>query len=154
MAGINKIIVAVDFSKCSKKALEEAQFLAKKLSAQLTMVHAMESFADYSLSPVFLYSDSAYVKDSMDRYAKDNGKKLSKIAAQLKGKGIRMVDFKIAIGSAHEVIINQAKKLKADLIVMGTHGHAGLDHLIMGSTAERVLRKAPCPVLTVRPKKT
>ncbi|MBI2027801.1 MAG: universal stress protein [Deltaproteobacteria bacterium] len=153
MAKLNRIIVAVDFSKCSKKAIEEASLLAEKLHSNITLVHAMESFSEYALSPVFLYSDSSYVKESMDRYAQDQGKKLSKIAKSLGEKNHISVDYKIAVGNAHEVILREAKKLKADIIVMGTHGHSGLDHLLMGSTAERVLRKAGCPVLTVKPSK-
>jgi len=61
-------------------------------------------------------------------------------------------NVKLLKGTAFIEIINEAKEYKADLIIIGTHGRTGLEHVLFGSTAEKVVRKAPCPVLTIKPK--
>jgi universal stress protein A len=150
---IKRILVPVDFSVPSLRALDHAVELSRRLEAQLIVLHAME--------PVYypvagdLYGvgvDLGNVYDQIERAARA---RLTRLAGELRARRVAVRTL-LASGSAHQVILETARKLKADLIVMSTHGRSGLSHVLLGSVAERVLRTAPCPVITVpgRPPRT
>ena len=144
-----KILFCTDFSDNSHWAFNYVLDLAKTYQAKLLILHVIPD-------PLFLYPDQLYMyipkkqleeletseKEKMDREL--NSYYLEKMA------GFR--DYKVLFkqGVAFYEIIQTAKEEAVDLIVMGTHGKTGLDHILFGSTAERVVRKSPCPVLTVR----
>jgi universal stress protein A len=141
--GFQKILVAIDFSEHSKKALLQALSLAQEYDASLCLVHVVEpaSFIN-DLSNVAIAKPNAEVaaeaKSSLVTWAEAN------IPASIP------VSFEVRIGKPFNEISLLAGKLKADLIVIATHGYTGLKHVMLGGTAERVVRHAPCPVLVVR----
>jgi nucleotide-binding universal stress UspA family protein len=144
MADIKTLLYATDFSKGSARASDLARSLAETCGASMTLLHVITELSDRHARMVSaeVYEKLAQqieaqaVKDMSkfrDRYFKD-----------------MPVRTEIAIGKSHEEIIRQAKKIRADLILMGTHGRAGIEKMLMGSTAEKVVRSSPIPVLTVR----
>lgn len=139
-----RIVVPVDFSSNSTRALDHAHMLATRFGASLHLVHVCEV--------------PALTTGSMDAYAvaysnwsqqlgDEAERQLLKLQARLTGVP---VTTEVLFGNAARAIVTDATNRKADLIVMGTHGHGPLMHAWMGNVAERVVRTAPCPVLTVR----
>ena len=142
---IKEILVPIDFSEPSLKALKYAVAFAEQFGAHVALLHVVE--------PVVV-PDFAYVPLAMDndRIAAGAKNKLEQMCKK-DGLGRRLVQKKLVrTGSPFREITDTARRLKADLIVIATHGYTGLAHALLGSTAERVVRHAPCPVLTVREK--
>ncbi len=143
---LKQILVPTDFSPTSGKALEYAGALATQCNATVTLLHIAEVG-----SPGYEHGagDFPRMETQLRRAAE------KQIADCLHGN--LAVEFMVGRGwpfggkRAYHEIIETARRQHADLIVVSTHGFTGLDHLIMGSTAERVVRHAPCPVLVVRP---
>jgi universal stress protein A len=138
---LKSILVPLDFSAASEKALTYAVPLAKQFGAKITLLHvaALELYPnDFGFIPV----DDA----KFNRKAKERLELLGArvIAPELLERTL------VRKGVPFHEITNAAKQLHADLIVINTHGYTGLKHVFMGSTAERVVRHAPCPVLVVR----
>jgi len=145
---IKRILVPIDFSRPSLEALDYAIELNRLLKADLILVHALEPI--YYPIPADISGLAAYDMGPMLRELERAGREqLAKLTAKLRQ---RRIDARVLqrAGTASAVIEDSAKKLKADLIVMSTHGRTGLSHVLMGSVAEKVVRHAPCPVLTVR----
>jgi universal stress protein A len=137
---LKSILVPIDFSRISQKALDYALPLAKQFGATITLLHAIEP-PPYSVDLAYLPKDGFPIgpmKKELDALAKRT------IEPALLNEAI------VQVGAAFEVITNVARDSEVDLIVITTHGHTGLKHVFMGSTAERVVRHAPCPVLVVR----
>jgi len=140
---VANILVAVDFSDCSKTALDYAALLADKLGAALTLVHVVEPYVypeDLSAGLTIEQIDARWM-----RAAKE---KLEQLALH-KGRPGTPWNVIVTMGPPWHQIVDTAKSRRADLIVTGTHGHTGLKHVVLGSTAERVVRHAQCPVLVV-----
>lgn len=141
---IKRILVPLDFSTNSRRALDYADGVARKFDASLHLVHVCE------VPSMITASMDAYAiayTDWSQRLGEEAERELVKTSAAL--KGIK-VTTEVLFGSAASAIVEAAVANKADLIVMGTHGHGAVMHLMMGNVAERVVRTAPCPVLTVR----
>jgi nucleotide-binding universal stress UspA family protein len=144
---VKRILVPVDFSKDSLRALAYAGDLAKSFGAELRLLHVVDqtylanapefSFANPKLAKL-LEEQWQAAQAQMIRIGADLGKKRQRVRILMKG------------GSPAQVIADTARSSAADLIVMGTHGRTGLAHMLIGSVAERVVRIASCPVLTVR----
>lgn len=143
---IKNILVPTDFSKASKKALKYAEELARQFNARITILHVVEPMptADFGAYPIALSQDQLLkeMKRTLDLFSR------RKVAKNL------LKETKISVGRPFQEITDAARNLKVDLIVIATHGYTGLKHAFLGSTAERVVRHAPCPVLTVREKET
>ena len=141
---IRSILVPIDFSPASEKALAYAVPLAKLCGAKLTLLHVLEPVAtpDFAAFPLALDNE---------REARASRVQLERVAKDLKIHSVAE-KFLVRNGRAYNEITSAARTLKADLIVISTHGRTGLKHVLMGSTAERVVQHAPCPVLVVRPK--
>jgi nucleotide-binding universal stress UspA family protein len=144
---INRIFVPIDFSPLSKKALLYAARLAKQFGAEVLLFHALEpetppAFDGYMITPPVL-SDST---------ASTCARRLRAEASSLQKAGLSRVAITVRPGLAGHEIVEAAKDLDADLIVIATHGYTGWKHFAIGSTAERVVRAASCPVLVVREK--
>ena len=141
---IKRILVPLDFSTSSRRALDYAVGVARQFDASLHLVHVCE------VPSMMTASMDAYAiayADWSQRLGEEAERELVKITASIKGL---MVTTEVLFGGAASAIIEAAETNNADLIVMGTHGHGAVMHLMMGNVAERVVRGAPCPVLTVR----
>ena len=146
MIEINRILYATDFSELSEWALGYAMYLARKCSAQLHCVHVVDDSYQY-----WLTLDAAAIPAGppVEQLAEAAEKQLAEFVASKVPAELTAVK-KIVRGRPFVEIIRYAREKKVDIIVMGTHGHSGLTHILMGSVAEKVVRKSPCPVLTIR----
>jgi len=139
MMPFKTILFATDFSAASKAAFEVAAGLARDYRARIIAVHVIE--------PVRMgFSEFAsYVGPDEDK-----GLAMEQLQAIRPPSPMVTMEYRLLEGEPARVIIESAHETEADLIVMGTHGRAGLTRLVMGSVAEDVLRRAPCPVMTIR----
>jgi nucleotide-binding universal stress UspA family protein len=141
---IRRILVPLDFSEHAESILEWAAHLAKEHGSTLVLMHA------YHLPVEFQQMEGAYLPAEFWTQVKTEAEKaLEEHATKLRGQGIS-VETEVIEGYPATAIEEEAERQKADLIVIGTHGHTGLKHLLLGSVAERVVQKSPCPVLTVK----
>lgn len=141
---IKRILVPIDFSSNSRNALDYAHGLALKLNAALHLLHVCE------LPGVGTPALDAYAiayTDWNQRLGEEAAKELNKLTAAL---GDIPATTEVLFGRPASTIVHAAGTNNSDLIVMGTHGHGPVMHALMGNVAERVVRTAPCPVLTVR----
>lgn len=144
MIEIKKILVPVDFSEHSKQALDIAVGLAKTLSAEVHLVHVLH----YPVQ-VAAPGQMAIPADLWTEIRDAAARKLEKTTKTVEGEGIKAESHLSEGPNAHS-IVELAEKLGVDLIVMGTRGLSGLKHVMLGSVAERTVRLAHCPVLTVK----
>lgn len=144
---LKKVLVPVDFSKDSLRAAEYARTFSKPFDAQLLLLHVIEPI--YYASPADMYAASPNLALLIEEQRKAAQAQLQQLADKLSREGAK-VQTLLKSGSPAQVIADTAKRVKADLIIMATHGRTGLAHVLLGSVAERVIRLAPCPVLTVR----
>ena len=144
MRDFKTILFATDFSDCSTAAFEYAYSLAKKCEAKLLLVHVISEPVDLRGFYVPHLSFDVLEKEIED----SAGKMMDSFCREHLHEGD---DYELLVvsGLAYDEIIKQAQQAKADLIVLGTQGRTGLDHVLFGSTAEKVVRKSPIPVLTV-----
>jgi nucleotide-binding universal stress UspA family protein len=144
MNGFKKILCPVDYSVCSNEALKYAVSIAVRDKAKLYLIHVID---------VRMYGHEAPLSFEMPKPSEETLKKVKKELADnvlKQAKGEIEVETMVTTGIPAVEILNLAKEKGADLIVMGTHGRTGIAHVVIGSVAENVVRKAPCPVLTVR----
>lgn len=139
---IRKIMVPTDFSEYSGAALNYAIFLARAFGAEVAVLHVLEP-AIYGLDFSITHPEGS--SDLKEELMKGIGEWVEK----MRGLGIS-AEGHLVTGNPFVEVLKVAKNVKADLIVMGTHGRTGLAHVFMGSVAERVVEKAHCPVLTVK----
>ena len=141
---IKRILVPLDFSTSSRRALDYAVGVAQKFDASLHLVHVCET---PSMMTASIDAYAIAYADWNQRLGEEAERELVKISTSLKGI---VVTTEVLFGRAAAAIIEAAETNAADLIVMGTHGHGAVMHVLMGNVAERVVRTAACPVLTVR----
>ncbi len=147
MYEIRRILVPVDFSQCSRAALEHAIVLAERFGAPIDVVHVWEP--PHYVGPEFLIRERGEKGHPVQEYALDQAKK--EMDQFLSGFRERdRFHLRFESGKAYQTIIKLATDEHYDAIVMGTHGRTGLQHLLIGSVAEKVVRAAPCPVMTIR----
>ena len=144
---ITNILVPVDFSPHAERAFGFAATLAHRFGAKLTLVHVVDdSFVTGGWSSEIYVPN---VPELMENLIADADRRLATLKASAAALGLT-AETAVIRGRPAPAIVEHAKNGGFDLIVMGTHGRTGVSHVVMGSVAERVLRKAPCPVLTVR----
>jgi nucleotide-binding universal stress UspA family protein len=142
MRSVNKILVPTDFSPASAAALEAALFLAKKLEASIVLMHA------YQL-PIYTYPTAPLVPVAdLSAYVEEAATKALEATASAQRAGIPITTA-LYLGSAWEQILKAASDHEVGLIVMGSRGLRGLPRALLGSTAERVVRYSPVPVMTL-----
>lgn len=142
---IKTILFPTDFSQGARAAMDYAISLAQDYKAKLILLYVIQ---DISIAEWYIPS-SISAADLVADMQKSASKEMEKWAAEAGGKAPG-VESLIQRGVPFVEIIRTAKERKADLLVIGTHGRTGIDHMLFGSTAEKVVRKSPCPVLTVR----
>jgi nucleotide-binding universal stress UspA family protein len=140
---IKRILVPTDFSESADHALTYGVSFAREYEAELILVHVVETLTVGYASDLFPVP-MAEVFDEISGYAKTE---IGKHATAIREKGIAVREM-VVQGKPSAEITRIAKEESVDIIVLGTHGKGMLDQALFGSTAERVIRKAPCPVLT------
>jgi nucleotide-binding universal stress UspA family protein len=144
---VRRVLVATDFSEHADRALGVGLRMAKALRATIELVHVYP-FSLFEVTPPF---QSPVVTEPSPEVMASIERMMEARAARVRAAGIECTTT--AWGARHpdEAIVERAAKTGADLVVMGTHGRSGIAHALIGSVAERVVRKASCPVLVVPP---
>jgi nucleotide-binding universal stress UspA family protein len=145
MIEIQRILCPIDFSEYSRHAVDHAVAIARRYESTITVLHV------FSTAPVAAYAPGMPAFDPIVLTRADRDQLLEKTKRFIETEsapGVRL-DATIREGDITGEILSQATDLKAELLVMGTHGRSGFERLLLGSVTEKVLRKAPCPVLTV-----
>jgi nucleotide-binding universal stress UspA family protein len=147
MINLKRILLPTDFSENSAVSVRYACALADQFGSELHVMHVMQDLVTMIPEPGLAFPPPG---DYLLELKASAEKALAEIpdAAWAKGKSVVRVCRQ---GTPFLEIVRYAKEREMDLIVLGTHGRGGLAHVLMGSVAERVVRKSPCPVLTVRP---
>jgi len=146
MIDLKKVLVPTDFSEHGRHALTYGIELAGKFGAELHLVHILQDLVAMVPEPGMAFPmPGDYLKDLRDA----STRALAELAQSAVPEGVQVV-HEVREGPPFLEVIRYAKENDIDLIVMGTHGRSGLTHALLGSVAEKVVRKAPCPVLTVR----
>jgi len=145
MNEIKTILFATDFSESSDFSIKHALMFAKKFDAQLHILHVVNEPVDLS---GFYVPHISF--DKLEEEIAEGARKMMDNFCRTHLGGFDRYQTSVISGVPFNVILDKAKELQADLIIMGTHGRTGLDHVLFGSTAEKVVRKSEIPVLTVR----
>jgi nucleotide-binding universal stress UspA family protein len=143
---IRRILAPTDFSDHSKQAIVYALELARAFRAKLILLHVLE----VPLYPTGGFTPPGMAAMRLDAWERQARLDLAAVLSEGQAAQIEIIR-RVVIGTASRTIIEVAEAEYVDLIVMATHGRSGFSHLFMGSVAERVVRLAPCPVLTIRP---
>ena len=147
MIAIKNILVATDFGPASETALRYGRALASQFGARLHLLHVTENL-HLAASSGYGYTSLPY---RMQQEIESAGRKQTNaLLTEEDRQALRAVAVTITDNSPAAAIAEYARGNDIDLVLVGTHGRGGLSHLLMGSVAERVVRTAPCPVLTVR----
>ena len=144
---LKRILVPIDFSPLSKKALLYAARLAQQFNAQVDLFHVVEpeippAFDGFMIAPPPITNGAT----------SSCAGQMKTLANSARNAGVLRVNSTVRLGMPAFEIVEAAKEFDVDLIVIATHGYTGWKHFAIGSTAERVVRAAPCPVLVVREK--
>jgi nucleotide-binding universal stress UspA family protein len=145
MPAIKRVVVPVDFSEASRQALRYAAAFARRINAGLILLHV--------IAPLNVPRRLALEMDRLQLESLERAKSsLEELAEREIGHG-QAINTRVVAGRVFERIVRLAGEVESDLIIIGTHGAGGVKRLLLGSTAENVVRHAPCPVLIVRERK-
>ena len=145
MKDFQTVLFATDFSDNSNYAFEYACSLAKKYEAKLVIVHVVSETLSFN---GFYVPHISF--ENLEEELREGAQRVMQRFCQENLRDFEKYDSYILRGLAFEQIIKKAEDVQADVIVLGTQGRTGLDHVIFGSTAEKVVRRSPVPVLTIR----
>ena len=145
MIQLKRVLVPTDFSESAHHALTYGTSFAREYKAHLVLLHVVENLTVGYASDLFPVP-MAEVFQEISGYARAE---LAKLAVEVREKGVEVED-QVVQGKPSAEIVRFAEEQAIDMIVLGTHGKGMLDQALFGSTTERVVRRAPCPVLTVR----
>lgn len=148
---ITRIVTPIDFSDNSRLIADSAAFMAGKFGAALDLIFVVQNFEDYSgffvpqmHVPNLEEELMTGAEERMERFVEEVQKQCTEC-------GISEVRSKVLMGDVAEQIVDYATEIRADLIIMGTHGYKGLEKIMFGSVADKVVRSALCPVTTINP---
>ena len=144
MINLKRILVPSDFSECSDAAVRYGLELARKFGATLHLLHVVQ---DPATQPWAAEGFAVPLLEAVEQWQKDAKVRLTN---SIPPEDRRNAIVTSTIASPFSEILRYAAENEIDLIVMGTHGRGGVSHMLLGSIAEKVVRRAPCPVLTVR----
>ncbi|HTR82032.1 MAG TPA: universal stress protein [Bacteroidota bacterium] len=142
---LRKILVPIDFSDYSKKALHYAVPFAKQFNAKISLLYVVEPTvypADFSFGQIGM--------PNVENELRVKGEQELQELITNEIKGAVPADAFVKVGLPFVEVVSFAKDENIELIIVATHGHTGVEHVLFGSTAEKIVRKAPCPVLVVR----
>ena len=149
MLSMRKILVPIDLSPAGTRLLEQAQEFAVQFSATIDLLYVWTPPA--MLAPEALITGVGAAEQPFLEWLGNSAREhLDTFKSQAESAGIAIAHSYCELGDPASAIIEQAKSGGYDLLIMGTHGRTGLSHALMGSVAEKVVRRAPCAVLTVR----
>jgi nucleotide-binding universal stress UspA family protein len=146
MLTLKTVLVPTDFSAASESALRYGKAMAERFGATLHIVHVMEDLLAHAWAAEVYVSSMPQLRDEIE---KESRLRLGALLTDTERKTFR-AETALLAGNPFLEIIRYAKTHGVDLIVMGTHGRGPIAHMLLGSVAEKVVRKSPCPVLTVR----
>ncbi len=148
---VKKVVTPVDFSDNSRLIAESSAYMAGKFGASMHLVFVVQNFEDYSgffVPQMSMPSLEGELVESAEV-------KMASFCADMRefceSAGVSELDYKVFMGDVAEQIVNYAAEMSSDLIIMGTHGYKGLEKIMFGSVADKVVRSASCPVLTINP---
>ena len=150
------ILVGIDYSDPSKIALSTAASIARAANGILHVAHVIAPTlgtypSDGSLTAgVYPKSDENYFVEWLAKVGEDTRQRLPRFCAELAGDMLEKTSGHVRVGHPDRELVQLAEELKADLLVVGTHGRSGFERMFLGSVAEHVVRSAPCPVLVAR----
>jgi len=142
MINLTRILVPTDFSEPSRSALRYGAAFADQFGAAIHFLHAVEHPTQFGFAGI----NVAELTKDLQAHAETRMEELHSMWSEYAFPLHR----EIRVGNPASVIVEYAKEIESDLIVIGTHGHGAIHHMLLGSVAERVVRTASCPVLTVR----
>lgn len=149
MIDYKRVLAPTDFSESSEEAMRHACWLAERFGAELHVLHVLTEVVPTGPDPLMMpVMPPQFYQDDEDKARKA----LEGVVKPAWGKPAS-VETAVRWGSAAEAIVDYATERAIDLIVLSTHGRTGLSHILLGSVAERIVREAPCPVLTIRRRK-
>lgn len=152
MISIKNILVPTDCSELSRDALEYAVELAHQTDAKITMLLVVPEAPVYGFSPSGDLPDDDLLKKMNEEAILNGEKALDEFMSKSAIKDSQIIEQMIVLGETFERIMDVINKEQPDLVVMGTHGRTGYQHIFMGSVAEKVVRYSNCAVLTVKHK--
>ncbi|MBU0664098.1 MAG: universal stress protein [Proteobacteria bacterium] len=148
---IKRVITPIDFSENAPLIAESAAYVAGTFKAELNLIFVVQDFTDYSgffvpqmNAPDLVQELFTSAQERMDKFCQDNEE-------SFKALGVTALSSKVLMGDVAEQIIDYAINKQGNLIVMGTHGYKGLEKIMFGSIADKVVKAAPCPIMTVNP---
>ena len=148
---IKNVVTPVDFSDNSKIIAESAAYFAGKFGASMHLIFVVQNFEDYS----GFFVPQMHVPNLEEELMTGAEERMTTFIDELKVDcaefGVKEIRNKVLIGDVAEQIVEYATGLEADLIIMGTHGYKGLEKIMFGSVADKVVRSALCPVTTINP---
>jgi len=148
---VRKILVPIDIAEGSGPAIGMASTMAQKHGASIELLYVWQPPPLFPVPIVVIPSTIESQPANMEELARTRaGAQLMEIVGQLRAEGVSEVHCRVGIGSPAHEIVELAELGHFDLIVMGTHGRKGVMHAVLGSVAEKVVRRAKCPVMTVR----
>jgi len=140
------LLVPIDFSATSGRSLETAATLAQALEAHLVVLHALQPIAP--VGDPMMMPDMAQIGEMQKNAEREARMQLTRACEKISAHGVT-IESQLLDGPATAAILDRARALPADLIIMGSHGHTALYDLLLGGTSHAVLKKAPCPVVIV-----
>ncbi|BCO07998.1 universal stress protein [Desulfolithobacter dissulfuricans] len=151
MMEIKRVLIPIDFSDNAEKIVVAGAYVAGTFKAEVHLVFVVQNFDDYSgffVPPVNLPNLEKELFDSaqerMEAFVRDHEE-------MIRSRGVPKIVHKVLAGDVAEELLNYAKSMDCDLIVMGTHGYKGLERILFGSIADKVVKNACCPVMTINP---
>ncbi len=148
---IKRVVTPVDFSDNSRLIAESSAYVAGKFGAAMHLVFVVQNFDDYSGFFVPQMTLPTLEGELVESAEAKMASFCGEMVAYCESVGVKELSYKVFMGDVAEKIVEYAADLKADMIIMGTHGYKGLEKIMFGSVADKVVRSASCPVLTVNP---
>lgn len=148
---IRRIVTPIDFSDNSRLIADSSLFMSSKYGAAVYFVFVVQNFEDYSGFFVPQMHVPNLEEELMTGAEERMGEFVEEISEVVKQFNVKEVHSKVLMGDVGEQIVDYATEVKADLIIMGTHGYKGLEKIMFGSVADKVVRSALCPVTTINP---